>query len=283
MASIPTKNCISCGVKGAGNYCSNCGAPTTVKRITLKALLHDVFHFFTHLDSKFIKTIRLVLFKPGMLALEYCEGVRKKYFKPVSLFLIGIIIYLLLPLKQGLNMSLSPYLTTTKAWHLNFAERLVDNKLSNKNISFSELAEKYEYRSVVFAKPMLFIILPLIGLALMLFFYRKQKYYFDHFILALEMSNFFLYVVFIILPVLLTGIAMLCWWIFGKNYVFDDYFSGPIVILTLVTNWSIAFKRFYKIKTWHAILKAIFFLLPFAIIVFFIYRILLFLITLISI
>jgi hypothetical protein len=43
---------------GFGKYCNSCGNSYIVKRITTSGILHDVFHFFTHLDKGFGFTLK---------------------------------------------------------------------------------------------------------------------------------------------------------------------------------------------------------------------------------
>lgn len=80
--------CKSCGKSGNGKYCSQCGQTYEIKRITLKGLLHDVFHFFTHLDKGFGFTLRQLFTVPGKMQYEYIAGNRHPYQKPFSMFFI---------------------------------------------------------------------------------------------------------------------------------------------------------------------------------------------------
>jgi hypothetical protein len=80
--------CKSCGISATGNFCSNCGQSYGVKRITLKGLLHDAFHFFTHLEKGFGYTVKRLVTAPGTMQREYIEGDRNRYQKPFSLFFI---------------------------------------------------------------------------------------------------------------------------------------------------------------------------------------------------
>ncbi len=82
------KACKSCGVEGLGNYCAQCGEPYKAKPITLHALLHDVFHFFTHLDKGFGYTLKQLIIAPGSMQRCYVEGERTKHQKPFSMFFI---------------------------------------------------------------------------------------------------------------------------------------------------------------------------------------------------
>ena len=84
------QTCKSCGSGGTGKYCSNCGQTYSTKRISLKGLLHDLFHFFTHLEKGFGYTLKQLIVAPGTMQREYVEGKRSKHQKPLSMFFICI-------------------------------------------------------------------------------------------------------------------------------------------------------------------------------------------------
>ena len=54
----------------------------------------------------FFNTLKKIFTKPGQLSVDYCNGKRKTYFKPLSLFLLLVVVYLLFPVFEGLNMKL---------------------------------------------------------------------------------------------------------------------------------------------------------------------------------
>ncbi len=58
-------------------------------------MLHEIFHFFTHLEKGFLFTTVRLLTNPGDTIINYVEGKRKPYQPPVSYFLVWITIYLL--------------------------------------------------------------------------------------------------------------------------------------------------------------------------------------------
>jgi uncharacterized protein DUF3667 len=80
--------CKSCGFSGIENYCSRCGQPFKTKRISISGLLHDVFHFFTHLDRGFGYTLKKLIIAPGYMQRDYVEGERIRHQKPFSMFFI---------------------------------------------------------------------------------------------------------------------------------------------------------------------------------------------------
>lgn len=80
--------CKGCGTQLNGKYCAECGQSAHTKRITLGGLVHEVFHFFTHLEKGFGFTLKQLVVAPGTMQRTYIEGVRGKYQKPISMFLL---------------------------------------------------------------------------------------------------------------------------------------------------------------------------------------------------
>lgn len=87
--------CLNCGSTITGNFCPNCGQKKEVKRLTWHSLIVEVFHFFSHIEKGFFFTSYKLLIRPDKVIGEYLEGKRKKYTKPVSLYLIWVAIHLL--------------------------------------------------------------------------------------------------------------------------------------------------------------------------------------------
>jgi len=82
------KKCKSCGFRGTGNYCSECGYPFAAKKITLSGLLYDVFHLFTKFEKGFGYTLKQLIIAPGTMQRSYLDGDRAKHQKPFSMFFI---------------------------------------------------------------------------------------------------------------------------------------------------------------------------------------------------
>jgi len=87
--------CLNCGAFITGNFCSKCGQKKDVGRLSWRSLGAELIHFFTHLEKGFLYTSWRLAIRPDTVILEYLKGKRKKYFKPVSLYLIWVAIHLL--------------------------------------------------------------------------------------------------------------------------------------------------------------------------------------------
>lgn len=277
--------CKNCGNRFSGKFCNQCGEKVyTDHDKKLSHFFEEAFHFITHFDGKFLKTIKLVFFKPGFVSKEISDGVRKKYFKPVSLFLIGVIIYLLFPILRGMNIRFYDHLGQYKHMGIRFADKWAQAKAANLQVSMDDLSIAFDHKSEKVSKLLLFAIIPMAGAWLSLIFYRRKRFYYDHFTLAAEIETFFLYFMFLIMPLMLNLIHWVgsFWATWDIRYGDNIYFTAFYFII-LVWYGTAALKRFYHIKTFHAILKSLLFLTGHIFIAYFIYRLLLFCITMLLI
>ena len=153
--------CKNCGREFSGNFCNQCGEKAYREQDKkLSHVVEEIFHFTTHLDSKFLTTLRLIFTKPGFVSKEYCEGKRKKYFKPVSLFLIGVVIYLLFPLLQGMNISFSNHIQNNGFLGVNYTKEWALKKMEKKRTTEGALAQAFDRTSPKVAKLMMLVLLP---------------------------------------------------------------------------------------------------------------------------
>ncbi len=81
-------NCLNCNALLDGDFCRACGQKGNTKRISFKSVVHDFIHAFTHADKGFLLLLKDLLVKPGIVAREYIEGKRKKYFNPLTFLVI---------------------------------------------------------------------------------------------------------------------------------------------------------------------------------------------------
>lgn len=82
-------SCQNCGHEGDNVFCSKCGFPLLVRRITLSNMFHEVAHTFWHLETGFLFTLRELGSSPGLMQKKYIAGKRKNYQKPFSLFAVS--------------------------------------------------------------------------------------------------------------------------------------------------------------------------------------------------
>jgi hypothetical protein len=272
----PYHACKNCGHAFEGKFCNACGEKLyTDKDKSVKHLLEEAFHFLTHFDSKFFTTMKLVLFKTGHYSREYCEGRRKKYFKPVSLFLIVVILYFLFPRFKGLNMTFGTYMAPEYGYR-HMLLPAVKWKLAH-GMQLKEMQVQYDNASPKLAKFLLLLLLPLTAFVFQLLFYKRRRYFFDHFILSTEIITFFITVIFLVTPLLMVMTVNV---LPGAAPYFTD--GGPVFMLAslvLFLATFLGFRRFYHEHWAWTLLKTIIFLFAFNYVIKFIYNIVLFLLV----
>ena len=276
MQQITCKNCNN---QFTGKFCNTCGEKVyTDKDKSLKIIFTEAFHFFTHFEGSFLITLKAVFTKPGKLSLDYCNGIRKKYFKPVSFFFVLVILYLLFPRFPGLNMKLDSYLN--KQYGFTWASiPLAKAKMETKHVEFSELSKIYNSKSSSISKIGLFVLIPIAASFVLLLFFRTKKYFFDHFIISLELCSLFIALHFLVVP-FISFIAELinsesASFFYDENYRVQ-YFQMFLDLFIV----SIAFKRFYGQKWIWIIPKAFVYLFIFNLFILYVYRLMVLVVTL---
>jgi hypothetical protein len=257
MHNTPTHHtCKNCHNNFKGNYCNYCGEKAYNEHDkSIKHVLEEALHFFSHFEGKLFTTVKTIITKPGKYSFDYCHGIRKKYYQPISLFLLLVVLYLLFPKMQGLNMKLDTYVSSeySYAW---YGKPLVIKKLASSGYSYTRLAERYDHESPKVSKILLLLYLPLTALSLWLIFINKRKPFFDHFIIATEFNAFMLGVSMMIFPVIYL-IALIFYWLKLAPPPISENILGIILCLMLLSFSYFAFNRFYAEKKWITLLKTI--------------------------
>ncbi len=85
-AETPRRPCQNCGEPLLGEHCYSCGQPTQGLVRHFSSIFGDFFDSVLGLDSRILRTIGPLLFRPGYLSEEYFAGRRVRYVSPVRLF-----------------------------------------------------------------------------------------------------------------------------------------------------------------------------------------------------
>ncbi|HEU4470144.1 MAG TPA: DUF3667 domain-containing protein [Flavisolibacter sp.] len=266
--------CRNCGHTFEGTYCNRCGEKVyTDHDKSVPHLLEEAFHFVTHFEGSFFNTLGAVLTRPGKLSEDYCNGIRKKYFKPISFFLMLVILYLLFPVFQGLNMKLAYHMQHNL--YGGYAVRKVTELMQAKQLTEAQAETLFHQKGEKVSKFLLFTILPVMALFSWMMASRKRKLYFDHFIFSVETGSFFILWSFLLLPLLLLLLVLL-----GLNAsLFSDDFIIVAAMAVVALYVARASRRFFGLRLWHRIGYTILYCLALAFFIEYIYKFLLFFIA----
>ncbi len=83
-------NCLNCGqnLHESHNYCANCGQENTDNDISIGLLFREFLSSFFSLDSRFGRTFKPFLFKPGKITNSFNDGMRVFYAHPIRWYLV---------------------------------------------------------------------------------------------------------------------------------------------------------------------------------------------------
>ncbi|MEO8173264.1 MAG: DUF3667 domain-containing protein [Sediminibacterium sp.] len=272
--------CKNCGNRFEGKFCNRCGEKVyQEKDKNVLVLIEETFHFITHVEGTFFTTLKSLFNRPGQISLDYCSGIRKKYFKPLSFFLLLVVIYLLFPLASGLNMPMRFHLSNPH--YGAFATKKVTTFLTNHpGMSMETLAQNFALKSEKTSKVLLFLIIPLCAFILWVIGFKKRPYLYDQMVLSAEINSFFLMISFFVIPVIfimLRGISLLFHFSFELN---DDYiftFTGQVITAIFV---AAALRRFYRFGLLYTVLSTCIFMYFHDFIVYILYKFILFVVDL---
>lgn len=262
---MDSKKCKNCNSKLYGKFCSNCGQKVySESDKSLSSLFHEAFHFMTHFDGKIFNTLKTIYRYPGQLSLDYSNGIRQKYYKPISFYLLIVVLYLLFPLASGMNMEMKYYKSTPIIG--GYISNQIEHKLKTENVSEEMLSEKFNEKSKSTSKFLLFMLIPLSMPLIYLLYFSKRRYVFDNIILLSEFNIFFLLTIFIIIPILILP------FIYFFNTSMNDKILVPFSIVLLSLYCITLFRKVFKEKWWISIFKGGVFVLLFMYMIVTIYR-----------
>jgi len=177
------KNCET-AFAPAYNYCPECSQKTTLHRLTFHEVIHEAVHYFTHADKGLFQLIRDLVLKRGLVAREYIDGKRKKYFPPLNFFLLIAAVFVFVSTLRESTQSVDVLQSHPEL-----------NEISNP-IAKEHAVGVYERKANVshfmtkYSNLMAMCSLPLTALVFWVF-YRKAKYnYIEHLVAGMYMLGF---------------------------------------------------------------------------------------------
>jgi hypothetical protein len=237
----PAGRCPSCAEPGRGRYCSACGErfladhDFSLRHFFLETLPHEVLH----IDGKFLRTLRLLLLKPGMLASEYVVGRRQRYVGPLRFYVIAFLLHAALSASlAGHGPSLSEHIRESDPTQL--LARLAASR-AGVNWNDPELRASLNERGRWFAEIGTMLIFLGIAAIQKLVFFRSGRRYLEHVALALNIVSFY------IIVLLLAEVAL---GVFGRSHFADyDVVAQQWAAVTLLpVYWYLAIRRFYGLR-----------------------------------
>ena len=83
------KNCLNCGTRLRGAYCSACGQKAHVHR-SVRAFFADFVQGLFNFEGKIWRTLPMLAWCPGLMTRRYIAGERARFISPVALYLFTV-------------------------------------------------------------------------------------------------------------------------------------------------------------------------------------------------
>jgi len=257
IASQTDNRCVTCEAELTGNFCSNCGEKrlNPSKDYSIVKFLEQTVDGLTHFDSKFLRSFKALLFKPGFLTAEFINGRRTRYMKPVQLFLVAsVLFYFVFPKAAGfffapieLPKSQHP-VANTNLFHVD-VKKAIQEKVDEENSKEELVVKEINNEAIHKSKAYLFLMIPFWGLLFYLLYFRSNRFLIPHMIFALH--NMASFIVLLILYLLLYTLFQM---LFKINFETMDEILLPFAVI-YATHLFLSIRKVYQQNIFWSSLK----------------------------
>lgn len=223
------KNCESALVEGVA-YCSSCGQASHLHRLNGHFLVHEGIHYMTHADKGVFQLIRDLAVKRGIVAREYIEGKRRKYFSPFTFFMILGAVFVFASM-LGESQTASDFSNHESVVTIS------DPVEKEARINVLERREKADLFTRKYANLMALVSLPLTALVFWLFFWRRKYNYVEHLVAGMYMLGFCI----VVHAVLILPIFYLLGW--------PKYFASALFMIFHLIYFAVFYNGFLENRT----------------------------------
>jgi hypothetical protein len=197
---ITEVTCATCGNPVHGTFCSSCGEKVlSEKDHSLWHFVLEWFELFFHFDTKLLRTLKLLVFKPGFLTKEYWTGRRRTYMRPFQLLILLNVVYFFssaLAAHWGYGARVMfPTIEDLLGYRIysHWLSGVVQDKLHADHISWDTYQQAFDAHLEQLAKSLVVLLVPLLALFLQLLYIRTKKLFLDHLIAAFHLVSFYIF------------------------------------------------------------------------------------------
>jgi Protein of unknown function (DUF3667) len=238
----PKRSCVNCGRPVEAEFCSHCGEKiVTEQDYSLSHIVREGAGLLIDFDFKFVRTVTLLLLKPGFLTTEYWTGRRIRYTNPLQLLLLVNIFYFFasfISSQLGYNIRVMfPALTdiTSDRIFSRWALTSVQARIHAGQLPLAQYYASFDSHLEQLAKSLVILLVPILAVFLRLFYWRGKKYFVEHLIPAAHLVSF--YVLFwSLFMIVMGGVTKLISFssanaVFFQSGIFRAIHQAPVVII----------------------------------------------------
>jgi hypothetical protein len=191
--------CVNCGSSVTDTFCPHCGEKVLSDHDhSLWHFISEWFELFFHFDSKFLRTVKLLVIKPGFLTTEYWIGRRVRYMKPFQLLIfLNILYFVSAYVSAHLGFSARVMFPTlgeliTNRVYSHWLAYVVQARQAGPPADWQVYQQSFDNHLEQFAKSMVVFLVPMLALILKLLYLRAKKSLLDHFIASFHLISFYI-------------------------------------------------------------------------------------------
>jgi hypothetical protein len=186
--------CPTCAIDVNAQHCPDCGERVLeAKDLTFMGLMSQVFQTVTSVDGRLLRSLRVLVTRPGVITCAYVTGPRRPYIGPFQLFLIVNVMFFAVQSFGG-----SPVFSNSLHSHMyaqdwsEFARTLVAHKLQAEHATLATYAPVFDHAVDVNAKSLVILLVLPFTLLLIPLFAGSHRPFVTHLVFALHLLAFLL-------------------------------------------------------------------------------------------
>ncbi len=192
--AIKPWTCPTCNTAVGSAFCPACGErPVGPPDLSFRGLFAQFTKAVAGVDGRFVRSVWMLVTRPGALTNAYAEGRRKPYIGPFQLFLIANVAFFVIQ-----SVTHTKVLSSTLESHLHqqdwsgFAQELVSHRLEATQRTLDRFAPLFDQAVVLNAKSLVILMVAPFALLLPLVFLRSRRPLATHVVFALHFYAFLL-------------------------------------------------------------------------------------------
>ncbi len=248
------KQCSYCQTEIFDNFCPRCGEKKfSTQHLSYRQLAKLLWVSLTDVDGKVLSSFRILLFKPGQLLNDYCNGIRTHRLNPFQLFLFANIIYFFtlgVISQNTFNTPLDVHLEAKNFFHQSVAVQWVEQYLAESGMALSDYRKLFNQQINLLSKSLVITMLPIFALIVLVLHLRQRYIGVKSFLFATHFYAFTLLFL-VVSGVIMRGIYWLVQaspWPNLAGSIRSEAFSSVSILVCVMVYLYLAQKRNFDAK-----------------------------------
>ena len=186
--------CPECGEPIPERFCTRCGEKRVEARdYSLRHFLAEALNVIANLESPIPRSLFALVRRPGLLTAEYLAGRRKRYLKPLQLFVLCNVIFFFAQPLTGFNALTTPLdIHTSGTPYAQAARRMVLAEVERRQVTPGEYGVRFDAVIQNQAKTLVILMVPLFACVLLALYWRRRRFFVEHVVFATHFYSLFL-------------------------------------------------------------------------------------------